>query len=436
MFRRVLLSALSVAALAQANASTQSTPNSPQFPLIGGYLIGAPQTYDDPSYVSGIEKLNFVILSTWPNWTGSTGKTMQQTIAEIKSANPNEVVVLYQDINELKTSVDAVWNPLLSAINSNHWWLYSSGTSGSLVISDFGGGNYELNTTVMYPANSSNQRYVDWRASWGVQTLYQPASNADGFFTDNVFWEPRVNGDWQQNGTSDSDSNATVQGWYRQGYAHYINALKSQMPGKYQTGNIADWGNSNAVTTEYNGIMQGGLMEGIIGESWSYETQGFKQMMAAYQKMMNAIASPQLVVFGQDGAATDYQGMRYGLASCLLGNAYFFYAAGGSYHGVSWFDEYNANLGAATSSPFPTSAYQNGVYRRDFANGIALVNPKGNGTQTVTLETSYKKLSGTQDSSVNNGQTVTSVTLNDRDGIILMRLSAQSVPAAPTLSVQ
>jgi len=64
------------------------------------------------------------------------------------------------------------------------------------------------------------------------------------------------------------------------------------------------------------------------------------------------------------------------------------------------------------------------------------MNPKGNGPQTVTLETSYKHLSGTQVPSVNNGQTVTSVTLNDRDGVILLRTAAQPVPDAPSLTVQ
>jgi hypothetical protein len=54
----------------------------------------------------------------------------------------------------------------------------------------------------------------------------------------------------------------------------------------------------------------------------------------------------------------------------------------------------------------------------------------------VTLETSYKHLSGTQAAAVNNGQTVTSVTLQDRDGVILARTAAQSVPDAPTLTVQ
>jgi hypothetical protein len=71
------------------------------------------------------------------------------------------------------------------------------------------------------------------------------------------------------------------------------------------------------------------------------------------------------------------------------------------------------------------------VWRRDFDNGIALVNPKGNGTQTVTLETAFVKLKGTQDPATNNGQTVTTVTLKDRDGIILMRKNPAKRPAAP-----
>jgi hypothetical protein len=72
------------------------------------------------------------------------------------------------------------------------------------------------------------------------------------------------------------------------------------------------------------------------------------------------------------------------------------------------------------------------VWRRDFTNGIALVNPKGNGMQTVQLGGTFVKIKGTQDPSVNNGQTVTSVTLQDRDGIILLRQSPLQQPQAPT----
>jgi hypothetical protein len=68
-----------------------------------------------------------------------------------------------------------------------------------------------------------------------------------------------------------------------------------------------------------------------------------------------------------------------------------------------------------------TASWQSGVWRRDFDNGIVLVNPKGNGAQTVSLGGSFTKLIGTQAPTVNDGSTVTSVTLADRDGIILKR---------------
>ena len=61
-----------------------------------------------------------------------------------------------------------------------------------------------------------------------------------------------------------------------------------------------------------------------------------------------------------------------------------------------------------------------------------LANPKGNGQQTVTLETPYLKIKGTQDPVTNNGQTVTTVTLKDRDGIILLKQKPATRPAAPS----
>jgi hypothetical protein len=150
---------------------------------------------------------------------------------------------------------------------------------------------------------------------------------------------------------------------------------------------------------------------------------------------MANVASPQLVLFHQLGNPSDYQSMRYGLATCLMDNGYYQFVStvgnsSGDYHTLYWFDEYNASLGQATTSP-PAAAWQNGVYRRDFQNGIALVNPKGNGAQTVTLETSYVKLTGTQVPAINSGQTVTTVTLQDRDGILLLRTQPAKVPKPP-----
>jgi hypothetical protein len=202
------------------------------------------------------------------------------------------------------------------------------------------------------------------------------------------------------------------------------------MPGKYQIGNVANWGTPGASLSSLTGVLHGGFIEGLIGYPYSGEAWGsWSEMMREYRLVMSSVVQPQLVIFGQAGVATDYQAVRYGLTSCLMDNGYYqFSLAGKEYTGTFWFDEFNTKLGNATTSP-PTSAWQKGVYRRDFDNGIALVNPRGNGVQTVQLETSYKKISGTQDPVTNNGQTVQTVTLHDRDGIILLRATSSAAPA-------
>ena len=118
---------------------------------------------------------------------------------------------------------------------------------------------------------------------------------------------------------------------------------------------------------------------------------------------MAAIAEPKLVAFHQNGSPTDYKALRYGLASCLLDDGYFAFTDDAKgYSGVVWFDEYDAKLGQAVTPP-ATTAWQKGVYRRDFENGIALVNPRGNGPVEVTLEEDFRRLDGKQAPTVNNG---------------------------------
>ena len=75
-----------------------------------------------------------------------------------------------------------------------------------------------------------------------------------------------------------------------------------------------------------------------------------------------------------------------------------------------------------------TAAWSKGVWMREFKNGVVLWNPKGNRAQTVSVSalvspsghTGLKHITGTQDPTVNNGAVATSVTLNDRDGVILL----------------
>ncbi|MGC1386705.1 MAG: putative glycoside hydrolase [Steroidobacteraceae bacterium] len=405
----------------------------PPFPRVGGNFIGSPQNYENPAVQAQLARYDMSIILTWPGWQNGRGTTLEQVIKNIKAQNPNTLVFNYTLMESLNSSPGGtdVWSAERSALNNNHWWLYPAGTGGTPVVS---GPSYVTNETLFTTTDSNGYHFVDWFANFIVKNIYAPAPSLDGIYSDNIFWKPRVDGDWNRDGITDSQNDPTVQSWLRQGERQYINDLRSAMPGKYQIGNLGDLGGAAAVFPELAGQLNGGFMEGLIGFSWSPETWGgWQTMMAAYRKEMAAVAAPQLAMFAQIGSITDYQSMRYGLASCLMDNAYYTFNSSANYSDLPWFDEYNANLGQATSPP-STSAWQKGVYRRDFANGIALVNPKGNGTQTVTLETSFRRLSGSQAPFVNNGQITQTVTLQDRDGIILLRLNAQptsSTPAPP-----
>jgi hypothetical protein len=127
----------------------------------------------------------------------------------------------------------------------------------------------------------------------------------------------------------------------------------------------------------------------------------------------------------------NYQRMRWGITTALLGNGYFSYELSLSGHGVFgllWFDEYdNAGLkkgylGYPTSDAYIIQDYgQDGkVFRRNFDNGIVICNPSERET-TITLERSYKLIKGTQVSTINTGKWVTFITVAPKDGRILLK---------------
>jgi hypothetical protein len=403
----------------------------PPYPRLGTMLFGTPSNFDDPTLQANIPKTSIALFSYWPGWVSTNGLTFQQEMAKLKAANPNIQLAVYSQIDSIPQN--ATYAPVVSKLNAQKWWLYQSGTSGSPVPNFWqgGGGPYlQINSTLFPAPDSNGQRYMDWFAGWYYTNFLTPNPALNSVYIDNVFVTPNAIGDWNLDGSSDSETSAAH--WVRLGYNSYFSALRALMPSANLIGNIGGWGGAAADLTDYQGKLNGGLIEGMIGFSWSPETWGgWQELMNEYRKSIGALAAPNLAMFAMIGSPSDYQTLRYGLASCLMDNGYFVFSSSESYNDLPWFDEYNANLGVVTTSP-PTAAWQNGVYRRDFQNGIALVNPKGNGTQTVKLETSYKRISGTQAPGVNDGQTVTSVTLQDRDGIILLSLTPGKVPKAPS----
>jgi hypothetical protein len=77
-------------------------------------------------------------------------------------------------------------------------------------------------------------------------------------------------------------------------------------------------------------------------------------------------------------------------------------------------------VGAARRLDGPSAPYRAGLWRRDYTNGVVLVNTTTR-TKTVSLTGAYERISGTQDARVNTGGLTRSVTLPANDAIILLR---------------
>ena len=428
--RKSLAALAAVSALATCASALAFTP--PPFPRIGGIQIGTPFNYNDSTYEAQLAKQSVMVLNYYPGMTAG-GESMNTIVSQIKAINPNALIFLYtqSDYQNPYASNDA-WTAYRNQLNSMKWWLYPD-TSDTSPVPVQSGNWYTVNNSIYTPKDSAGDDAIDYITKFYVSNYYTPNPNIDGFFMDNVFVKPNVAGDWYRNGQLLQPSDPKAQAAIQSGYERYFSLVRTLMPGKYEIGNITEWGQSGSVPSGYQGMADGGVLEAMLGQSWSIESYaGWQAMMNQYTLAMNALNSPKLAIFNQWGSPTDYQAFRYGFASCLMNDGYYaFTDQSAGYTGVVWFDEYNAKLGQATSAP-PTSAWKNGVWRRDFTNGIALVNPKGNGTQTVQLGGTFVKIKGSQDPSVNNGQTVTSVTLQDRDGIILLRQAPLEQPKAPT----
>jgi hypothetical protein len=409
-------------------ASGDGRPYNPPFPRLGAYPIGGPQNYGAADFLTIAARYHVVIVSNWQGFS-SNSMTMAEVFSNIKShSTVGTKLFSYVSNNETEPTLET---SLLSEASSQKWYLYPSGTSGAPVPSAYAGAT-EMNNTTFTKPDGAGKRWIEWYDDFRYAAFVTgdskdtPNPSGDGFFTDNVFWSPRVNGDWNLDGVTDVDTDPTVQGWYRAGYQAHFEYIRSLWPDSMQIGNLGDWGESESTLGVYDQLLEGGVLEGYLGDSWSFETWGgFDVMMAAYKKTMDALLPPKLGIIGDDQSATDYQGMRYGLGATLMDDGYYYHSNGGGYAPPPlWFDEFDSNLGHPSTTAQgarQTGAWQNGVWRRDFDNGIVLVNPKGNGSQTVNLGGSFTKLQGTQAPSVNSGATVTSVTLADRDGVILKR---------------
>jgi len=108
------------------------------------------------------------------------------------------------------------------------------------------------------------------------------------------------------------------------------------------------------------------------------------------------------------------------IVSLGTGSAELQFQVGGE-AGDVWVDDCHLQVGSSS------------VYRRDFQNGTVLINPSSN-PLTVPLEHPFRKIHGSADPFVNDGSTVSQVTIGALDALFL--IGTDQIPPSPILDLR
>ena len=377
-------------------------------------------------------------------------------------------------------------------VNARNWWVHPTTTAGTPIADPQSSQKWLVDMGPDVPVDPATglgpyawgAKFVDDLFHLGRYSGTSASPSLNGFFLDNVLIDPAdgygnvADGDWSRNGTTQAHNAASTYSAVMSGEKSFYAYLESAWPGSLQLGNagtsfgLAVAGNYSSTdatlnsqilagTSTLSGVMQGGDFEHAIGKTYSIEYYGGAlRLQQWYQTAIDNFGGSKLMLFSQGNVQANgsdpltfnsaqkpatyspaWQGARYGITAALMNNGYYF-ADCGIYDEETvanrrWFDEYdNAGAGvgylgqpvAGSAGNPQTGAWSNGVWMREFQNGVVLWNPKGNGAKTVNVSglvspaghPGLKHIAGKQDSTVNNGQAATSVTLQDRDGVILL----------------
>lgn len=385
-----------------------------EFPRLMGMNIGE-KHYQDTSYQQQLAKLDIVVLGFYRGW-GSKPEAMREVVLNLKKLNPNILVGQYGVVNELRevdndhALADSRWK-----VGNAGWWLRNQ--TGERVQWTSRYHAWEVNFTAFARPDADGKRYPQWLAERDFRVFHQPIPELDFWYTDNIMRRPRVRADWDGDGTDDDPDSPRIQSAWREGYNAWWSRIRELTPGKWIMGNT----DGDLAEPEFRYQLEAAFLEGMMGKSWSIETrQGWAAMMTHYRAVKANLREPRIVGFNVLGDPKNYQFFRYAYTSCLLDDGYFsFTDEARGYSSVPWFDEYDISLGRALEPP-PTKPWRNGVWRRDYEYGVILVNP-GVKPRQVELEPGLRRFVGRQAPDKNNGLPARRVTLDGKDGMVLVR---------------
>lgn len=399
--RRSILSVLAIAALVTAvfPSPTLAIGNN-QSPKLINFYLGYEIRPDDPAKLA---KWDIVVLDMDQSFQ------FPERVREIKRINPNIKLLAYVSSSEISQSrfLGDPRSPGYKLANRipEAWFLpRANGTRAS-----WWPGAYLLNASTLAPSVGGQT----WRTFIGpfIRDEIMSTGMWDGVFLDAAYENvtQHFGNDLDPDRNGKANTPAEINSTYRAGMRELIANVRRAIGGDKIIIN-----NSSAA---YADISNGVLYE-------NFPRYGFAGPFAELRSALGKNPDPKVSAINSNTNnrenPNDFRLMRYGLSSALVADSYYSFDAGDAgHHRTWWYDEYEAPIGNARSSP---KNIKKDVWSRDYERGIAIVNATKK-AEDITLPGEFEKLRGSQDPRTNDGSIVTRVTVPAEDGIVLIRRS-------------
>lgn len=416
----ILILALTSLMLFSSPASAATVKST--FPRLANYFLHWEIT---DAHVAELAKWDLLILDM------EVQENSRAQLLEIRRRNPKVVILAYitsQEIyDDVKFSNLAPLRRELSDKIIDSWWLRDS--RGNRIVN--WPENHMLNLSDGAGTNSSGQRFNDILPEF-IAGRIQASGLWDGVFYDNTWGDIHwLKPDLDLNNDGVPDSRSEADRLWEAGF------MKMLQKTRRLTGPDFIIIGNGRVHAPYQEILNGMMLESFPSP---WENGGnWQGSMQSYLRLPSQNASPQVSVINVNvKSQTNYSTLRFGLASALMGSGYYSYDYDITDHGqLWWYDEYNVKLGPAQSPPYNLLAnnsleIKEGLWRRDFRNGVAILNSTNQKQTYVLKQEELEKIAGTQDVRTNSGERVNYVQLDPQDGILLLKRNKYIVNGAFT----
>ncbi|MFA5163333.1 MAG: putative glycoside hydrolase [Patescibacteria group bacterium] len=397
--------------------STQaSNPDLNSFPRLANYFL---HWQLDDEKAQALAKWDVLVLDM------ETQVTSRAQLEKIRSLNPDIVLLAYISSQEIMS--DAAYlpsNSLRQKLLSNiypAWWLKD--LNGQKV--SFWPGTAMLNLSDGAGLSDLGQRFNDYLPQFVAREI-KSSGLWDGVFYDNLW------GDicWLKSGSLDLNNNRTALSCAEINRAWSEGVKKMLVNSRELLGDEFVIAGNGQAYLPYTPNLNGLMLENFP-PAWEHNGE-WSASFSNYLKLNEQVSRrPQINIINRSVERFDnYSSARFGLANALLGDAYYSADKNLSDHGQTWwYDEYDVDLGVPRSKAYnllsSDSKVQPGFWRRDFSNGLTLVNSSAQEQKLLFGKEELERIKGSQDPQVNDGTKVTWIKLKPGEGIILLKSGAE-----------